>query len=387
MPDKPDAPKKTKKTAVIERPTINPQRLTRLLKKMVDIYSPSGKEEDVVSFLHGLFKRNGVPVVRQPVDEDRDNLVFEPDLTEPELVFVGHVDTVLAYDLDNYSYRQDGDTVYGLGTADMKGGCAAMVEAFLTLWENGHTDLPVALALVVGEEGTGDGARRLARECDYSAAIIGEPTGLKPCLSHYGYLEVQLWTEGRRMHASMASPGASAVNSMLNMLLHLTDHLHEQRPDLIYNIRDLASARSGFAVPDHCDAWMDLHLPPLTSLGVLTVELEELVQSRRKSKHGFNGDIDFSTIHAGYELPEKGALVEMLKEVYQRAGMPFEPEPFRSHSDANELWQAGIKPIILGPGDLAAAHTQDEFSSLSEIHKAAQMYVDIALSYVSRTAR
>lgn len=380
----PDKTEKGSPATAAETPRINPERLRRLFRRMVDIYSPSGKEEDLSAFLYGMMKRNGLPVVRQAVSEDRDNLLVEPDSVDAELVFVGHLDTILAYDLDQYSFRQEDDLVYGLGTADMKGGCAAMVEAWLTLWEKGHYDLPVALALVVGEEETGDGAQRLVRDADFSAAIIGEPTDMQPCLSHFGYLETHLWTEGRLMHASMAPRTRSAVNSMLNLLLRITNHLQEKRPDIIYNIRDLASSRRGFAVPDSCEAWIDLHVPPLTPLGELTVELEELVEAERKSHKSFVGDVDFSTIHAGYSLPEKGALVSTIRQVCEQNQLPFSSGAFPSHSDANVLWQAGIKPIVMGPGLLEDAHTPEEHTSMSQVLKAAQFYVDLALSYKTR---
>jgi acetylornithine deacetylase len=187
--------------------TTNGRRLQQLLRKMVNIYSPPGKENDLVDFLYSYLKRHGLPVVRQTVDEDRHNLIVEPDDVEAELVLLGHLDTVEAYDLESYEFSLEGDTASGLGTADMKGGCAAMIEAFLTLWENGHTNRPVALALVVGEEDYGDGAQRLVREYDFSAAIVGEPTDLLPCLSHYGYLEIQLTTQGTAGPCQPGPPG------------------------------------------------------------------------------------------------------------------------------------------------------------------------------------
>ena len=72
-------------------------------------------------------------------------------------------------------FSLEGDVAAGLGTADMKGGCAAMIETFLTLWENGHTNCPVALALVVGEEDYGDGAQRLVREYNFPRPSWANP--------------------------------------------------------------------------------------------------------------------------------------------------------------------------------------------------------------------
>ena len=361
--------------------TINRSRLGQLLRKMINIYSPSGKEGDLVDFLEGYMKRHGLPVMRQKVDEDRDNLVLEPDITEPELVFVGHVDTVEAFDLDQYSYARDGDEIRGLGAADMKGGCAAMIEAFISLWEAGERDLPVALALVVGEEESGDGSSRLAREFQFSNAIVGEPTGLQPCLSHFAYLELQLITEGKRAHASLAQGAHSAVAGMLHLLLAFTGHLEGKHPEAVCNIRNLSSSDAGFAVPGRCEAWLDIHLPPRSPLGEITQELEELVATERKRHPMPSASISFHNIDSGYELPVRGALVENLRRILLARGGIFQPAAFRSHSDANLLWNAGIRPLVLGPGHLEKAHTSDESVAFSEVAEAAEIYLALARSF------
>ena len=359
---------------------VNTRRVRQLLRKMVDIYSPPGKEQDLVDFLFSYLTRHGVPVIRQKVDEDRDNLVVEPDDIEADLVFVGHLDTIEAYDLDQYGFSREGDVAYGLGTADMKGGCAAMVEAFVSLWQQGLSNLPVALALVVGEEESGDGAHRLVREFDFSTAIVGEPTDLVFCLSHYGYVEIQLTTTGRRVHASLAPATHNAVNSMLHLLLEFTRTL-DAIPDAVYNIRDLTSSRSGFAVPEHCEAWIDLHLPPLANMGRLTFDLEEAHEAFCKSMPESESTIQFSTIHSGYELPGKGSLVELLQQACLRSGVPYKPGAFPSHSDANVLWAAGVKPVLAGPGKLEVAHTANECISIDQVTRAAQLYADIAVQW------
>ena len=364
-------------------PSINQKRLQQLLRKMINIYSPPGKEGDLVDFLYNYMKRHGLPVVRQAVSEDRHNLIVEPDDVEAGLVFVGHLDTVEAYDLATCDFRREDDQVFGLGAADMKSGCAAMVEAFLTLWENGHAHTPVTLALVVGEEDSGDGAQRLVREYDFSTAIVGEPTDLSPCLSHYGYLEIQLITKGRRVHASLAPQAPNAATEMLYLLLELIKFLDDRFTDAVYNLRDLTSSRSGFAVPDHCEAWIDLHLPALSDMGLLTFELEEMHQNYCKAHPESDSAIHFTTIHSGYELPRRGPIMELIKTVYQQHGLSLEPASFPSHSDANILWAAGIKPILLGPGKLEKAHTSEESISFSQVIEAAQIYVDLALGIES----
>ena len=115
---------------------VSPDRLKELLKNLVDIYSPSGKEEEILEYTEGYLMNHGLRATRQEVDENRFNLIVLPEHgDEVKLCFVGHLDTVAAYDLDEYGFSEDKDTIYGLGTADMKAGCAAMIEAFTTLAE------------------------------------------------------------------------------------------------------------------------------------------------------------------------------------------------------------------------------------------------------------
>jgi acetylornithine deacetylase len=350
---------------------------------MIDIYSPSGKEEELLEFLLDYLKQRGIPVTLQTVDENRYNILAMPAEMEPRLAMIGHVDTVVAYDFDHYGFTEEGDRIIGLGAADMKGGCAAMIEAFLTFWEKGYSLAPVALALVVGEEEEGDGAMKLVKDFHFPRALIGEPTNLQPCLSHYGYMEVQVNTEGKRMHASLANPGQNPIENMLKLLLKLSHYMAAERPEIVYNIRELSNSQAGFAVPEACEAWIDLHLPPSAPLGEITLEIEEILMRERQENPDFNGTLRFTTIHAGYELPEKGPLVQSLKEIYARHSLPWKPEAFRSHSDANLLWAAGVKPILMGPGQLEKAHARDEDVSFEQVLTACEIYYDLLVSISS----
>lgn len=370
--------------------TIQPQRLRHLLKRLIDIYSPSGKEEEVVDYLHGYLKRHGLSVMRQEVDEDRDNLIVMPAHGDIHVALIGHLDTVAAHDLEDYGFDEDGDRVTGLGAADMKGGCAAMVEGFLTLWERypqAAADGKVALALVVGEEQDGDGAQRLVRELHFPWAIIGEPTDLKPCLNHYGYLEIHLTTRGQRMHASLANMGENPIKAMLHLLLKVSHYLERRRPEAVYNIRELFSSQAGFVVPDRCEAWLDNHLPPTAPVGEIMLELEDLLQRERQDHPHIDAALRFATIHAGYEIPAKGPLVETLRTLYERLALAWELLPFRSHSDANLLWAAGVKPIIIGPGQLEQAHAPGEWLSFQQVCHAAELYYRVLAEVVNHPSK
>jgi acetylornithine deacetylase len=361
---------------------IKPGRLKQLFKEMVDIYSPSGKEGQIISFLEDYLSQFGLKPVLQQVEEGRSNLLILPENNISHLVFIGHVDTINAYNYENFQSAEEGTEICGLGTADMKGGCAAMIEAFLSFREHCNQDFPAALALVVGEEESGDGTNALLEEYHYSWAIVGEPTNMIPCLSHYGYLEMELNTRGKQMHASLAKEEHNAIQKMLRMLLKLTDYLDSEKKDVIYNIRDVNSSQAGFVVPDRCEAWVDLHVPPAYPIGTIAIELEELIRKFVQKENRYLEEImSFSMIHAGYDLPDQGTLPGFLKEVYRKHEMEWKPGSFQSDSDASLLWSGGVKPLILGPGQLARAHTQDESVSFPQVLKASQIYLDLLNLY------
>ncbi|UCC16870.1 MAG: M20/M25/M40 family metallo-hydrolase [Dehalococcoidales bacterium] len=356
-------------------------RLKNLLKNMVDIYSPSGKEEEITSFLYRYLRKHHLKVIKQKVDKQRYNLIIMPrEHDEIDLCFVGHLDTVTAYDLDDYRFSEKGDTISGLGTADMKAGCAAMIEAFIVLSEMGESLPPVGLALVVDEEENNEGVRALINEYDFPWAVIGEPTNMIPCLNHYSYLEVLLRTRGKRAHSAMPEYGQNAIESMLKLLLKIVEYTKTTSQRLVCNIRELTSFPEGFIVADICEAWLDLHLPPDSKIDTLKTELQQLIEDMKAELPELNADLRFEDTYSGYRISQERPVVETLRKVYEGLSMPWEFQDFRSHSDGNILWSAGVNPIILGPGLLEAAHTPEEAVSFENVVQAAEVYLQFALS-------
>jgi len=54
-------------------------------------------------------------------------------------------------------------------------------------------------------------------------------------------------------------------------------------------------------------------------------------------------------------------------------------DAFRSHSDGNLFFAAGVKPLILGPGSLETAHTPDEQVEFNDVFNAARVYAALCL--------
>jgi acetylornithine deacetylase len=395
---------------------VNPARLQTLFRDLIDAYTPTGKEQEAIGILQAFFGKAGIPTILQQVDEDRSNLLVLPqgqaeglgdgraNGSEPTMLFLCHVDTVAAPDWESWYWIQHGDRVEGLGASDMKSGCAAVAEAYVSMMEQRAlaassvpTDggsvpttgssvpttgssvpmaggLPIALAFVVGEEEDGAGTARLMEDWRFPLAVVAEPTDLRPCLSHYGYVEAKVLAQGRRVHASVAPLGVSPVAELLRFLLAAIDHFKGRGDGVIYNYRDLSSSPSGFAVPDWCEAWIDLHLPPDVAPAPLIYDLEELLEAQKRERTNLDAKLSFTTVHEGYDLPARGSFWDWARESFAKAGLPFQPDSFRSHSDASLLWHEGTRAMILGPGRLEEAHRSGEGVSWKQVCDAAQLY-------------
>jgi len=370
---------------LVER-AIQPTRLHKTLLDLLDIYSPSGKEEDVQLYLSEILGRTGSVVERQDVEEERYNLCVTMGPGKPLLYLVGHVDTTPAWDLESVGPREENGILYGLGSADMKGGCAAMVEAWLVLAEALPADKrpPVGLLLVVGEEENGDGSAAFLESCRPPWVVIGEPTGLAACFSHYGYLEASFITRGRRSHSSLPELGHNAVESMLRVLLHLGKNamFNREESDIVYSIREMTSSQAGFVVPDRCETWIDLHLPPGREPLIIQEAIRRIIEDAHRYIPDLEVEVSFDVAFGGYNLGAGNQMAHLLKEIYAGVGLPFRLDSFRSHSDGNLFFAAGTKPIILGPGSLETAHTPEEQVLFEDVLMAARIYAALCMKLV-----
>ncbi len=363
---------------------INADRLRKIFIDMLDIYSPSGKEEDIQIYLEDLLLKAGFSVERQEVDEDRYNLRVTIGPEEPLLYLVGHVDTVPAWDLDTFGpFQEEGGVIRGLGSADMKGGCAAMVEVWLAMADALEpSEFPsVGLLLVVGEEDNGAGSMTFLETCSPPWVVIGEPTSLAAKFSHFGYLEAGFVTRGLQSHSSLPELGHNAVESMLRVLLFLgNDPLFDRSiSEIVYSIREMRSSQAGFVVPDRCETWIDMHLPPDHDPIALQDAIRRIVANLDQIIPGLDLDVTFDFASSGYNLGSNNQAGKILREVYPHLGLSLQMDPFRSHSDGNLFFAAGVKPLVLGPGSLETAHTPDERVNFEEISCAARIYAALCL--------
>src|SRR5579859_1301841 len=164
-----------------------------LLRDLVRIASvnPMGRavsgpiylENRTTDYLTNYFANLGVPIPRQPVAPNRENVVARYDAGATRtIVFEDHQDTVPVdgMAIDPFGGEIRDGKLYGRGACDVKGGMTAMLTAFARLVrERPRGAANVILACTVDEEHTFLGVQRFAKGLKADLAIVAEPTRLK----------------------------------------------------------------------------------------------------------------------------------------------------------------------------------------------------------------
>jgi len=364
---------------------LDPALLRALLIDAVRVYSPSYAEGPAARVFRARLEQAGLAVEQLPVPSahgngTRCNLLVRIGPQPPSMLWIGHIDTIEA--VHGFTAPQvDGDVLRGLGAADMKSGCAAMVEALIALHRSG---LPLAkglcLGLVVGEEEYGDGSLALIQTVGAPLVIVGEPTDLLPCVSHNGYMECQLTAQGSRAHAAVPEFGANAIHAMLSWILAIYDAFLAQdlAGQVVANPREIQGGSTLFVVPAACQAMVDVHWGPGVDPRAVT-EAMERARLAAQADHplcGLAAEVTFSSM--GYRNPPEDPLLAPLWSALASVGLSGAPAVFRSHSDAAVFQAAGALAVVLGPGKLEMAHSPEEQVSLAQVELAARLYAALA---------
>ena len=183
---------------------------------LVSVASESFQEAELVARIEAELRE----LDHLEVTRIGDNLVGRTDhSTGRRLVLAGHTDTVPAN--GNAVPKVDGDVLWGVGSADMKGGLAVMLES-----ASRHTDPAVDVTYVfyareeVASEHSGL-AELLAARPDLlvgDLALLGEPTDGAIEAGCQGSVRVRVTLAGRRAHTARAWMGRNAIHRLGDLL-------------------------------------------------------------------------------------------------------------------------------------------------------------------------
>ena len=289
---------------------------------------------------------------------------------QPKRVFNVHLDTVPsspAWTADPLKLRVTEDRAIGLGACDIKGAAAALIAAV----QAGKGD---AALLFSSDEEANDPrciAAFLARDHGFGEAIIAEPTRGEAVLAHRGISAVRMAFKGQAGHAS-------AENALRLSALH-------------------QAMRWGASALDWVEAQKHLRFGGLTGLRFNIGKVEggikaNVIAPSAEVRFGFRPlpSQDSDALHATFRgLADADALAEY-EETFRGPSLPSgdvaraEERRLAARDLADELglpignavdfWteaslfsQAGLTALVYGPGDIAQAHTADEWVSLEQL--------------------
>ena len=358
---------------LVRLPSVNPMGRTDLPPEILF-------ESRVIDRWDAELRTLGVQVRRQPVAPGRDNLIatFEGGGSST-ILLEAHTDTVPVdgMTVDPFGGVIEDGKLYGRGACDVKGGGVAMYGAFRRLVLEKPANAPrVILAFTVDEEHTFLGVQALVKSglrADF--AIVAEPTSLNIVRSHKGVVRWQIETTGRACHSSKPQDGINAVYRMGGILIaieHYAAELQARTPDANLGARTLVvgTIRGGVSpntVPDRCVIDIDRRLLPGESATEAIDDLTRYLQ-------GF----EFTALPPKLACPpllpnggddyvaRLGAAIDRVRGRHEVLNVPY-------GTDASTIQEAGIPAVVFGPGDIAQAHTKDEWIDVEELDAAAEV--------------
>ena len=328
-------------------------------RTLIDIDSTTGREAEAGAWLASYLRSLSYGVVQQPVAGDRFNVYAHrvcPDGTAPTVVFSTHFDCVPPF----FPSREERGLLFGRGACDAKGIIAAQIAAAERLAAKGETR--VGLLFVVGEERGSDGATaandlppaRVAEEQATHYLINGEPTENRLGSATRGVLRVRLHAEGRAAHSAFPELGESAIDKLLDALMVIR----------------------GLQLPED----------PLLGRTHYTVGvIEGGVAPNVVSPHA-SAELLFRIVGAAAPVRAALAVVEGLVSIEHVLDVPairlhtvpgFETAIFPYATDVPQLTRWGT-PLLVGPGSIHVAHTDEEHVAIDELLAAVDLYEDLA---------
>jgi acetylornithine deacetylase len=334
--------------------------LCELTKALVDIESVTGNERACAEFVSQRLAARGFDVEHMPVSDEgpggRAN-VFATCGT-PEVVLSTHLDTVPPF----FPVREDAEFIYGRGSCDAKGIIASQVVAAERLCAEGVRDF--GLLFLVGEETVSDGARA-ANERPRGAKYLinGEPTENRLAVGSKGILRLDVRARGRMAHSAYPQFGESAIEKLLDILAEVRRVPLPTDPVLgpaTVNIGVISGGRAANVIPDEAQA--QILFRTVNGASGLRRELERIVQGR-----------------CDYEFVRETPALHMEKLD------GFETDVVAFTTDLPSLGRWG-RPLLLGPGSIRVAHTENECVRKADLVHAVDLYCRLVRELKAREA-
>ena len=287
-------------------------------------------------------------------------------------------------DLDKiFRPTKKGERLHGRGACDTKGSVAVMFHAMEHLAKR-HRPANTEIVFIgfVDEECNQTGSRAFSKlKLKANLALVGEPTRCRVVTAHKGDLWLRLSTRGKAAHGARPELGRNAVHTMAKCIdtieTEYAQNLGKRRhPVLGHPTINTGIVRGGSQpniVPDVCEADLDRRTLPGESFTTISREIGEVLKKR-----GLKARL---TNVKGYTCPamETDPTLPMVQQL-MRTVRQTKPLGVDYYCDAANIAATGVPAIVWGPGDIAQAHTADEWISIRQIERGMDVLTRFLLS-------
>jgi len=348
---------------------------------------------NVIQLLATWFEQLGFSIDIQAVPQTRNkyNLLAKLGNGEGGLLLAGHSDTV-PYDENRWNSNpleivDKNDKFYGLGTCDMKGFFAFILQVSKCLPAK-KLKKPLYILATADEETTMAGARFFTKnqQIKPDVAIIGEPTNLVPVIMHKGHMSHRITIHGQSGHSSKPSLGVNAIEIMsqvIGRLMQLKENLAHNYSNQAFDVTEptlnLGAIHGGDnanRICGQCELDIDMRSLPGMADSELILLLSETLKPLAEK---YPNRVSFSELDPSspsFEQNQNSELVTIAEEIsgHNCCAVNYATEaPF--------IQQLGCQTIVLGPGSIDQAHQPNEFLAHSEIAKTEELLLKMIQRY------
>jgi acetylornithine deacetylase len=366
---------------MIRIPSVNPMR------------ADTGEyvEQEMANFIESVLSGARIDCERQTVAAGRDNVIgiVQPTRKRANGVMLNsHMDTVPVdnMSIDPFDPVIENGCVFGRGSCDAKASIAAILSAVIDYANRSERLSPVVFAAMADEEFAFSGAWKLIEKSwPVAACVVGEPTLLRRVIAHKGIVRWRIGVHGVSAHGATPELGRSAVYDGARVALALEEYAEqlaqrEAHPMLGHptlNVGKVIGGQSVNIVPDKCVFELERRLLPGEQGRQALDDCEEFLRGRV----GPAVELSFEEpylVDPGMETAPNAEIVSALGQA-QHATLGCAKELAGAHygTDGSKLAKVAIQTVVCGPGDIAQAHTANEFVAVEQVELATRMYAHL----------
>jgi acetylornithine deacetylase/succinyl-diaminopimelate desuccinylase-like protein len=270
----------------------------------------------------------------------------------------------------------DGDHLIGLGAADDKGHCAAVLLAIADLAKRpAPLRGDVVAAFVMDEEATSLGTEALVRDHSYDGAIVVEPFGLgRAIVTHQGFGWLDITVHGRAAHGSAPDLGIDAISRLALVSRRLDDlgrswaaDPHPLNGATVYHASTISGGSDYATYPARATLGIEIGTQPGETIAARLADIETIFADLRRELPDFEAEVAVRLARDPFEAVGHERLFGALDEASRLVtGSVLDPAGENAWMDAALVQAAGIPTVSIGAsgGNL---HAPDEWVSIPEL--------------------